>query len=785
MQIRLILYFLCSLHVLSAEVPLGEDVKRDLALGFSERALERVSTLLSESSLTTEEEENLLLLQLEALIHTGADITDPLRRLQTTERVEVRVQREYWKGMQEMQEQKFQTAVTTLEPLLKEQEHPYTDSILINLGRLYLQLEDLKKAEEHLSLLRPEENGEHTILTVKTLLRLGKEDRAKTVLDKIPAGKQSVEITLLKSWVRYQNGELEGAIKALENGDYSAETAEGREALSFLGNLYIEAGDGRAHEVIKKVILSSTSEDPLLTYFDQLLLSAPEGGTQELLAYLDELKQKGVSGQAPYILYAQAQLEKEVEEKLELLSTLIKDEKSVPALTEKAAYSFTLLAIQLESEKKKKMWLNEVIKHVPAGAAKAKAYATLAEMSTGLERLRYYEKGLAYADFRQNSVMRLNHNLALSTLRNAPSSDLILATKDHGSLLLEKGLAAQYNEPDKAQQWLEEFLSIKENAERKGEAHLSLAEIMLTKEDESLQKQADAHLKAVRSAYLDALPDKTRFYEAQLKLAILLKQPDVIRKLVTQEGMTTASVLNLGVDLYQEKRYNEAVSLLLQISGRENAKEEKGLAELYIALSHFKLGTSEHHEDAVERLNKLIQSGSAPLKVRARELLAHHYYSLAEVEKALEYHKDLPATPDNMLLKARTLVLSPTPENKKAASKILNDLYKDSSLNASFRYNVAYELALFLEEEKKKVEQLEHYYQVANFEFLPEPTTPADWELYKRLGDKGITLLSTSGNWRTAYKFAQLLGKSRSPHQAYFLEREKEIALENLLWEEE
>ncbi len=767
-------------HSAYCETEILSDARKALSLGFPEKALNILKQQKDSSELSKADKEELLLIELEVLVRSSAL---PLlnRRKYNELSSGKQPQLQYWLALDDIKRKEYAESLEILADLASDKNHPYFESIIRNISKIYTELGNKEEAIHVLAQL-DETDPQVVFQKVEIFMDTGRPEEAKELLQRIDMTLDSPHRDIIQARILYLEGDLKGARELLASRQFSPFSPKGREALSFLSLLYSEEENPKCLALIKDVIQHAASSDPLSAYFDQLLLSTQKfpGEREKTLESLESYKTNDREIQ-PYILFTKAQLNDDLNSKIPLLHRIYAEFSEHP-LAEKACFANTLLVSELEDERERLDWLKKIAEFAPNNSLRAKIYGLIAEREN--YKLGWYAKALKVAGSNQLPSLKVNYNLAQFE-SNTGGKPFLVSGNESATLLLEKALASKLRDPKNAKIWLEEFFSKQEDHPRVAEAHLNLAELLLQSEDIQTQLGAKGHLETIRSLYLNNLEGKERYYEAQLRIAILEKDLEEINQLVERSELSKSILFQLGYILY-EGGYPEQASRAFQgLSNKELSTYENELQEYYIALCHFKISTEEYEADSIKRLDALTRSKQLKIRNGALNILSGYYVGKADLKNALKYLDQLPNSSDKDLLKAKVLSLSLDKKTLDEAGALYEKNYKDSSLALLKRYQITLQYSIFLTDNEKKNEALDLYYQVANFEVLSEPKSRAGWDIYRRIGTKGINLLETSGNWLTAYKFAQLLSRSNSPDKKLFADKAKEISLKHILWDEE
>jgi len=559
----------------------------------------------------------------------------------------------------------------------------------------------------------------------------------------------------------------------------------GRQVMSYQAMLMGESGTIGMSTVMQAVLREVSLGDPYQEYLDQLLIAMEVDAlpTEEVTSYLWTLKSSWPQEYVPYLYYTVAQIESDLGTKimtlLELAETYPKHQLSL-----KACYLAGKLTLQVAQDDTRRELLDRVVALSPSKSLKAKILSWRAE--EGSDKEDFYMLALEHSDLQQTEKLRLNYNLAELYLPEADRLELILSADQMDHFLFEKALQIKGQKPERAIALLEEFLQGGDDEERDGLAHLTLAELLLARGLESDWNAIKAHLETVVTFYPSYTEEYSRLQMARLRLGVLMEDEKVISEVLSYESSDLIFLLKSGQLLYESGNPHAASKQFLR-SERLNdlTPREQELSSFYLALCNVNLGTEAHMQNAVERLARIASDEKSVFHSSATGILAQHYLDRGEPQKVLELLATIPTQGvSHRHLKARALSLSKKPEDIEEARSEYDKLFREASLPLLERYRVAHQYCQFLEVHERRGEALEMYYQVANFEVLAEPDSNEGWEIYKNIGMKGVTLLESIGQWRSAYNYAKVISKTASPDRAYFDQKANEISLKHILWDE-
>lgn len=779
-----LLFFLFSLLLLPlsyGEVS-GIDLgKQALKQGFSRKAYEHLEKVELSTLSSDEEKDSLALSRVEAALKIGESCAEDLEYLAKSENPKTKEQLKFWIAIQSLQKFELNLALTQLIELTTVESHPYRNEIILNLAKLYLELETPSEALNTLNQLSEDTPPEYNLLKAEALIILGEVDNAKAVLETI--AESSWRAKVLQASILYNEGSVEQATKLLSATKIPKKSRKGKDTLSFLCLLYCETINTAAYPLIQELITTSSADEPISDYFDLLLLATQmdEDYKAETLIFLQTLKSENKPWIKPYALFKEAELTDSPEQRIEILSELYKS-KTSPQLNAKACYTAAKLAFQLSDKKASIAKLQEIITFCELSSLQAKIYSWVAERSDLEDKPELYKKALTIAALEQEASLKLN--LSLSEFINNDKSSVELSATKERDLLIEKALYNFYSAPEKSILWLEQFLTKGQDHPREGEAHFLLAQLLLNSEDRQIQKQAIAHLDTVKTLYKGEVADDEAFFLASVKVASLSDDKTALSKLIKDLPNEIPTLIKAGKALFETGAYFEASNIFKKVHSLSDEPRIQNLLNLYIALSHLEIGTNAHIDDALERLNELSKLSDENLKEHALQTLATYHFKLAEIEQCLRILNKLEPNTYRKIMKAKALALTKDSDYLKEAREIFTNMYRSSNIPSQIRYEIAILLATFLEDHQKEAEALDLYYEIVTFEVLPKPTTNEEWDFFKILGDSGVTLLLESGQEKTAYRYIKLITATDSPHKEYFTKKADELSLKNILWDE-
>ncbi len=717
------------------------------------------------------------LLLLESATMSGADRDKALKQLEGSKDAGVINQRDFWLALASSKKGELAEAQNLFKALLPESEEPYTSAIRHNLANLYLASGDLTAAQELFSSPPSTLGGQ--LLYAEVLLQAKEYKNSEDLLNEM-ASYDGLDKALLLAKAIYGQGRVEDAINELKKKELLPLSLVGREALSFLTLLELEEGVNKGgYPRMLSVLEQLGSEDH--NHIDITLLVAQNENvdTTQLLADLSRLRDSSwPERQKPELLFTLAQLQPNLEAKIETLSAIYQEYPD-SQLSVKSCYLAAQLALQVEPVTQRKATLERIAKESPTDPVKAKIYSWLAEGNTAEDKLKYYTEALKYAGVEQLGALQLNHNLASLTLPIKERNYLDLTAAQEVDFLYEQALHLESADPSESQMLFREFLvEAAESDDRRALAHLTLAELALEKVDPKLAHTISEDIEQAQKG-----GDSDRLRLAELDLALLIKDLAGLREFVNTSPVEKSFLFRSGKRLYDAGQPNFSSQQFKKLKGLEMTKGEEALGGFYTALSYLQIGTDEHKQEALKRL-KLLSEGKGALEDEARLVLANYHLEIAEAQEALAYAQELPESVPSALIKARAYVLLSGKGHMDKAYALYRQLLLDPNLPILQRYQVANQYASVLQQDQRTEELVELNYQFVNFEVLPEPATKATWSVYNQLCDRAITFLEKTGEAEAAYKLALQASKSKTPAHAHFSKRADELTMKVILREE-
>jgi len=771
----LFFYMLLSLGVMAN---LASEARLAIAQGRYDHVYDMLST---EKKLSPE----LSVMLLEASVMSGKGTEKATNYLKDLDNAEFISKREFWLAINELREGEFGKALRSLNELYRNKDTVYRDVIRRNITQIYLGLGNQEEALRVILEGNITDSYADRMLYAQALIAKGDYPEARAILTSgILEEVESIDKVFALARILYFEGEVEAAKERLETVEFNPLSLAGRRMINYVALIKGETQEQGGYDLMLPVLRNTTKDDPHLVYLDQLLVSAQvdkisdEQIRQDLKA-LGEIWNEKLQ---PDLLFTRAQLERELSSKITLLVE-IANKYPASTLADKASLLAGQLAVQIEDPQAMRQQLEKVVSSAASDPVKAKVYSWIAESTTGREKAEFYKKAIAVANAVQKPKLKLNYNLAQFYLPSEKQKVLPLSDEQLSIYIFESSLPMMRSKPEEAQKLLEQFLQVSTGDDREGLAHLMLAEIKLMKADPNLGNAIKAHLDTVQSAYPSVSADMgDRFEIAQLRLAVLVNNEGLTRKIIDSRSNNKGNLMNSGKILYDLGKYQLASKQFQKLDALELSDTEKKLAKFYSSLCYLKLGLSEYEERGLSGLME-ISASKGVLSDEAKLSLAQYYLDLGDAESSLKYCAGLPDSYRSNSLRARAHSLIDKPENKKQAKLSYDKLYRDSSHPTEQRYLVVQQYAKFLEKAELYTEEAELYHQLVNFEVIPEPDSDVSWKAFKSMCDRAVALLEGLGQWKNAYNYAKLVATTNLPDKEYFSEKAKEISLNHILWE--
>ncbi len=770
----LFFYALCTLLVA------GDELVAQAKLAIAQERYSYAYELISNKGELTEDS---ALILLEAGILSGAEVKRAQEALANAKNESVAGKRDFWLAILQLQQGEFGNALDQFNRLYQSNDTPYRDVVRRNIARIHLELGNPEEAASILGENISSENDQ--ILYAQVLLKLGDFTQCRQILTEGKlADSEALSKNLLLAQLFFEEGKLSEAITLLEDAKVSPYSVTGRRAISFLSLLKSENGIKGSYDQMLSVLQNTKEVDPYKSYLDQLLLAAQEDDkpSEQVMGDLHVLRETWPVGLQPMLLYTIAQLQGDVKARITTLEQIFQDYPE-HGMAPKVCFLAAQLGLQIEDEKERGITLQRIIDAAPVDSLKAKIYTWMAEASDGEQKLGFYSKALEVAPIEQISTLRLNHNLAEFYLPREKRSEFVLSSDQYVFYLYEQAISLLATDPEKAEELLLEFLRSAPEDERKGNAHLILAEFALKQKDPNLANEIKGHLETVDSIYQDSISDPMRYNLAKIQLALLVGDTRNLSSVTSGSKEDKAFLLKSGKLFYDRGELQLASAQFKKLESMELAKKEQDLVSLYLSLCYFKLNTEAHQQDALARLQKLSDSDGA-FQHEAKLTLAQHFLDNASPEKSLSSLQGLPDSSSKSLIQARAYSLMKGADSRDKALEYYEALYRNKSIPMLQRYQIAHQYAQFLEQANLRAQEVELYYQIANFEVLAEPVDPSEWKLYETLCDRGVQLMEKLGQWRSAYNLAKIVNESNLPDRGYFLRKADEISLKNILWDD-